>query len=519
MVRRASFVCAVAVLLGLISPVWAADPPREPDVIFVPTPQVVVEKMLELANVTKKDVVYDLGCGDGRIPVTAAKKYGSRAFGYDIDPQRVQESLENVQKNGVGHLVTIEQKDIFTLDLSKADVVTLYLLPSLNVKLIPQLEKLKPGARIVSHDFDMKGVDPDQVITVHGGDESGRTHKVYLWTAPLKREQAEMRKPDVIYVPTPQKVVEKMLELAKVTKKDVVYDLGCGDGRIPVTAAKKYGSRAFGYDIDPQRVKESRENVEKNGVGHLVTIEQKDIFTLDLSKADVVTLYLLPSLNVKLIPQLEKLKPGSRIVSHDFDMKGVKPDKVIEVEGDSEYGLTHTVYLWTTPLKKDPPVESRRPDVVYVPTPQNVVDRMLELAKVTKNDIVYDLGCGDGRIPVTAAKKYGCRAFGYDIDPQRVKESLENVEKNGVGHLVTIEQKDIFTLDLSGANVITLYLLPSLNVKLIPQLEKLKPGSRIVSHAFDMQGVEPDQVIQVGEGDGLSYGHTVYLWTTPLKKQ
>lgn len=161
------------------------------------------------------------------------------------------------------------------------------------------------------------------------------------------------REPDVIYVPTPQPVVDKMLELAQVTKNDLVYDLGCGDGRIVVTAAKKYGCKAVGYDIARKRIKESLANVEENNVGHLVTIEQKDIFTLDLSKANVVTLYLLPELNVKLIPQLEKLKPGSRIVSHDFDMRGVKPDKVVEVSVDDEYHDEHTIYLWTTPLKKE----------------------------------------------------------------------------------------------------------------------------------------------------------------------
>lgn len=161
--------------------------------------------------------------------------------------------------------------------------------------------------------------------------------------------------------------------------------------------------------------------------------------------------------------------------------------------------------------------ESRTPDVIFVPTPQIVVDKMLEMAKVTKNDLVYDLGCGDGRIVVTAAKKFGCRAIGYDIDPVRVKESLENVKKNKVEHLVKIEEKDIFTLDLSKANVITLYLLPSLNVKLIPQLEKLKPGSRIVSHDFDMKGVKPDKVVTIESKNGGGE-HTVYLWTTPLKK-
>jgi len=165
-----------------------------------------------------------------------------------------------------------------------------------------------------------------------------------------EKEAKATREPDVIYVPTPQKVVDKMLELAKVTKDDVVYDLGCGDGRIVVTAAKKYGCKAFGFDIDPKRIKEAKANVKKNKVGDLAKIEQKDIFELDLSKANVVTLYLLPSLNVKLIPQLEKLKPGSRIVSHDFDMEGVTPDKRIEFQADNS---SHTIYLWTTPLKKE----------------------------------------------------------------------------------------------------------------------------------------------------------------------
>jgi SAM-dependent methyltransferase len=158
-----------------------------------------------------------------------------------------------------------------------------------------------------------------------------------------------------------------------------------------------------------------------------------------------------------------------------------------------------------------------RLDVRFVPTPQEVVDKMLEMAKVTKDDLLYDLGCGDGRIVVTAAKRYGCKAVGYDIQPLRVKDSLENVRRNKVGHLVRIEQADIFTLDLSQATVITIYLLPHLNVRLIPQLEKLKPGSRIVSHDFDMKGVQPDEVVTlILKKDGSE--HKVYLWTTPLKK-
>ena len=157
-------------------------------------------------------------------------------------------------------------------------------------------------------------------------------------------------------------------------------------------------------------------------------------------------------------------------------------------------------------------------DVIYVPTPQDVVDKMLELAQVRKDDLVYDLGCGDGRIVVTAAKRFGCRAVGFDIDPRRVEESLQNVQKNNVGHLVGIEQKDIFTLDLSKADVITLFLLSRLNVKLIPQLEKLRPGSRIVSHNFAMEGIKPDKVVKMFSNED-QFEHTVYLWTAPLKKE
>jgi len=187
-----------------------------------------------------------------------------------------------------------------------------------------------------------------------------------------------------------------------------------------------------------------------------------------------------------------------------------------EVENQSYTALT-APFGTTNAQETQKQVESNRePDVIFVPTPQDVVDKMLELAEVKKDDLLYDLGCGDGRIVVTAAKRFGCKAVGYDIDPERVEESLENVEKNEVGHLVRIEQKDIFTLDLSKANVITLYLLPSLNVKLIPQLEKLKPGSRIVSHDFRMKGVKPDKVVKLTSNED-DREHKVFLWTTPLK--
>jgi ribosomal protein L11 methylase PrmA len=154
---------------------------------------------------------------------------------------------------------------------------------------------------------------------------------------------------------------------------------------------------------------------------------------------------------------------------------------------------------------------TRRPDVIFVPTPEAVVEAMLQVANVTKNDVVYDLGCGDGRIPVTAAKKYGARGFCFDIDPQRIKEANENVAKNNVGNLVTVVHADLFETDLSGASVVTLYLLPSLNVKLMPKLMKeLKPGTRIVSHAFDMGDWKPEKELDVD-------GRKVYYWTIPKR--
>jgi hypothetical protein len=162
---------------------------------------------------------------------------------------------------------------------------------------------------------------------------------------------------DCIFWPAPPKVVEAMLKLADVKPEEVLFDLGSGDGRICIAAAKTYGAHAYGYEIQAKLVKKSLENVKNNKVEHLVTIERRDIFKLDLSGADVVTLWLLPYLNAKLIPQLEKMKPGSRIVSFDFDMLDiVKPDKVIEMDVPPEHKYDspkRKIYLWKTPLKKD----------------------------------------------------------------------------------------------------------------------------------------------------------------------
>jgi ribosomal protein L11 methylase PrmA len=146
-----------------------------------------------------------------------------------------------------------------------------------------------------------------------------------------------------------------------------------------------------------------------------------------------------------------------------------------------------------------------------VPTPQEVVDRMLELAQVKKGDVLYDLGSGDGRIVVTAAQKFGVKAIGFEIDPERIKESHANIKKAGVEKLVEIRQQDIRTVDLSGASVLTMYLLPEVNLLLRPNIWKqMKPGSRIVSHDFDMGDWKPLKTEHVK--DGSNWDHVLYLW-------
>ena len=173
--------------------------------------------------------------------------------------------------------------------------------------------------------------------------------------APAERRAPPSREPDIYFVPTPQEAVDKMLEMAGVRKGSKVYDLGCGDGRIVVTAAKRYGARGVGVDIDPRRVKESRANARQHGVEKLVTIKHADIFQTDFSDADVVTLYLLPELNVRLMPQLKKLKRGARIISYDFDMVGAKPAEIYQ--GKTSDGDSYQIFKWVVPWEDEAPAD------------------------------------------------------------------------------------------------------------------------------------------------------------------
>jgi predicted O-methyltransferase YrrM len=154
---------------------------------------------------------------------------------------------------------------------------------------------------------------------------------------------------DVPYVPTHESLVEEMLSMARVTGSDVLYDLGSGDGRIVITAARKFGTRGIGYDLDPERIKEARENARRAGVTDRVRFEQQDIFTAKIADATVVTMYLLPDVNMRLRPRLlSELKPGTRIVSHNYDLGDWQPVQRKEMDVT---GINHTLFLWIVPQR------------------------------------------------------------------------------------------------------------------------------------------------------------------------
>jgi len=168
--------------------------------------------------------------------------------------------------------------------------------------------------------------------------------------AAQRDETTPKQGPDCVYVPTPHDIVEKMLAMAKVKKEDVIYDLGCGDGRIVVQAAKKRGCRGVGFEIVPELAQKARDSAKENGVSHLVTIKEEDLFQADLSEATVLPMYLLPSMLEKLQPKIAKLKAGTRIISHDYRFKDVTPDKEEEIVS-KETGAKHLLIYYVLPFK------------------------------------------------------------------------------------------------------------------------------------------------------------------------
>jgi hypothetical protein len=188
--------------------------------------------------------------------------------------------------------------------------------------------------------------------TAHVGPglETSHTKSSSAKPRPSAQKKRPLRKPDVIYYPTPPETVAEMLRMAQIKKADVLYDLGSGDGRIPIAAATRYGIRAVGIEIDPKLVTEAEANAAKANVSQLVRFRNEDMFRINYSEATVVTLYLSEKLNLLLRPKLlSELRPGSRIVSHDFRMGDWKPEQTVRVPWGKLY---RTVYLWTVPARR-----------------------------------------------------------------------------------------------------------------------------------------------------------------------
>jgi cyclopropane fatty-acyl-phospholipid synthase-like methyltransferase len=160
------------------------------------------------------------------------------------------------------------------------------------------------------------------------------------------------RTPDCVYVGTPQDVVYRMIELAEIRKGDLVCDPGCGDGRLLIAAARRHECRGIGYELDPKLAEEARQIARQRGVAHAVRFEEQDIFTVDYSQANVIVAYLLPEMITRLVPAFEKLKPGSRIVAHDYPMDNIVPERTVTMTSNED-NVKHTIYVYRTPLKPE----------------------------------------------------------------------------------------------------------------------------------------------------------------------
>ena len=326
----------------------------------------------------------------------------------------------------------------------------------------------------------------------------------------------------VSYAPTPSDVVDRMLELADLQPGEMLYDLGSGDGRIVIEANLQYQARAIGFELDDALVALSRANVHNAGIGSMVRIDQADIFTLDLAEADVVTLYLSEELNARLLPQLVDMKDDALIISHDFQLPGRVPDKFVHVTPRGKDDAQHTIYLWRTPLDGGAgpslsEVPSRSNNIGFAATPMPVVAEMLRLANLSSGQKLYDLGSGDGRILVGAASQYGALAVGYEIDAALIELSKAKVKEADIEALVDVRASDLFSADLSEADVVTLYLSPAMNRRLVDQLLDMRPGARIISYKFDIPGIKHQSVVSLPPTNGEHEDNIVYLWVTPLE--
>jgi predicted O-methyltransferase YrrM len=333
----------------------AGAPARAPDVPYQPTPHMVVGEMLRLAAVGRGDVVYDLGCGDGRIVIAAAKK-GARGVCVDIDPQRIEESRKNALKASVADRITFRTEDLFETPLEDATVVMLFLWPEVNLRLRPKLlRELRPGARIVSHWHDMGDWKPDKEVTAWG---SRRARPLYLWTVPAREAAAtapagadaekrilsvleQMRAGGRMYLSVPPEDGRALRLLTEAAGAQTVIEIGTSTGYSGLwfcLALQRTGGRLITFEIDADRAAAARKNFQEAGVEALVTVVEGDAHEKVASLKAPVDVVFIDADKEGYVDYLRKLRPlvrpGGLILAHNVGMAGVA-DYVREVTTDA----------------------------------------------------------------------------------------------------------------------------------------------------------------------------------------
>jgi predicted RNA methylase len=462
---------AIALNAAMAQP---AEKPYEPtvgqdgkDVVWVPTPQALVDKMLDMAKLTASDIHYDLGSGDGRTVITAAKR-GATATGVEYNPKMVELSRANAAKEGVGDKATFIHGDIFETDFSRANVVTLFLLPDLNVRLRPTILDMKPGTRVVSNSFSMGDWKPDEEANVT---EDCRGYcRALFWIVPAKVDGAW----------TMDRGAASSALSLKQEYQNFAGTIANGNVITPVTDGRLKGDEiaftAAGVRYTGKVDGDTMAGTTESGT------------TWQAKRAPTITAQApaQPAAPEAAPKAAETPAPKTPDTSAK---KEEQPPFVPEVSQDGK-------------------------DVVWWPTANTLVNKMLDLAKLTPKDRLIDLGSGDGRTVITAAQR-GATALGIEYNPKMVELSRFNAKKAGVSDKATFRRGDIFRTNFSNADVLTLFLLPELNERLRPTILRMRPGTRVVSNSFEMGDWEPDQVAEV-EDDCQSYCKAL-LWIVPAR--
>jgi len=476
-----SMAAALTLNMALAQP---AEKPFEPvvgqqgkDVVWVPTPQALVDRMLDMAKLTPGDIHFDLGSGDGRTVITAAKR-GATATGVEFNPKMVELSRANAEKEGVSGKATFVEGDIFQTDFSKATVITLFLLPDLNLRLRPTILDMKPGTRVVSNSFSMGDWKPDEEATVT---EDCRGYcRAMLWIVPAKVEGGWTldRGPSTGVLSLKQEF------------QNVTGTITNGNVITPVTGGKLKGDEisfvAGGVTYTGKVAGDIMAGTTQSG--ETWQAKRTDPTPAPTRKTEAPAA-------VPQTPGIETSAPPAAAPA-----PAPKPAKTAEANDEKPPFV--------------PEVSQDGKDVVWWPTANTLVNKMLDLAKLTPKDRLIDLGSGDGRTVITAAKR-GSNALGIEYNPKMVELSQFNAKKAGVTDKARFRQGDIFRTNFWNADVLTLFLLPELNERLRPTILRMKPGTRIVSNTFEMGDWEPDQVAEVEE-DCQTYCKAL-LWIVPAR--